>query len=162
MEELDFLRSIPEKIMPKKGTLGEMVHVYKLNPEFTRLADRTRSDYQKIFNFLQKLDKTPITDFTPPRCIAIRNKAFKKHKRRFANYVTAVMSLLFNWGIPNGYCKSNPCAQIKPIRPSRAEQQKQANRPWGAAELNAILALAEPHIHWPLPLVPSPASVKAM
>lgn len=27
----------------------------------------------------------------------IRDKAFTKHKRRFANYVLSVLSLLFNW-----------------------------------------------------------------
>lgn len=146
MEELEILRADPSKPIPQKGSLGRLIHAYKLSPEFTRLADRTRSDYQKIFDFLQKLDDLPISNFTPPRCIAIRNKAFKKHKRRFANYVTSVLSLVFNWGIPNGYCTINPCGKIKPIRPSREEQQRPANRPWSASELNAVLDNAEPHI----------------
>jgi hypothetical protein len=42
------------------------------------------------------------------------------HKRRFANYVRTVLSILFGWGVERGHIETNPAYGIKNIRRPRA------------------------------------------
>jgi hypothetical protein len=42
------------------GTFGALVAAYRSSPEFRRLADRTRSDYQSVLDWLSGIDHMPI------------------------------------------------------------------------------------------------------
>jgi integrase len=146
LDEIEELRANhdPAPAPTSTATIGGLIHGFKTSPEWARLAPRTKTDYDKIFNYMKPVGGTPSASLDPPRCTKIRNKAFEKHKKRFANYVIAVMSRLYNWGIPNGYTKSNPWEKVETIKPSLEEKLKQANRPWSEAELEAVLEKADP------------------
>src|SRR5512133_912537 len=47
-------QSLPSDPLP--GTLGSLIAAYRRSPEFLELAPRTRSDYQKVFDYLKPLD----------------------------------------------------------------------------------------------------------
>src|SRR5215469_8410490 len=94
IERLDKSRP-PE---PKPGTLGALIHAYRRSPEFLELADRTRRDYQKVFDYLQPLDDDPVLMMISAQVIEIRDAAFQAHKRRFANYVVQVCAWRSNGG----------------------------------------------------------------
>src|SRR5436309_1788208 len=38
------------------GTVGALVAAYRASPEFQQLADRTRSDYQHVFDWIRGID----------------------------------------------------------------------------------------------------------
>src|SRR4051794_27719002 len=59
IERLDSGAAQPE---PRPGTLGALIEAYRRSPEFAELAPRTRSDYQKIFDYLQPLDGDLLAD----------------------------------------------------------------------------------------------------
>jgi hypothetical protein len=133
------------KVAPVAGTLGGMIASYRASPEFVRLAERTKSDYQRVFDWLKPLDDFPLAKFDTAFAIRLRDKAFEKHKRRFANYVRDVLSRVCGWGVPRSFMLANP---ITPDveRIAKPRNAREVNRPWKDEELSAVLAAASPQI----------------
>ncbi len=128
-----------------------LVELYRGSPEWEALAPRTRRDYQQVFDYLHEpepgkpgMDAVPLADITGPRLIALRDKTFRKRGRSLANYVVAVVSLVFNWGRPRGKCGANPADGLPKIR--RPRDARVVNRPWADSELTAVLAAAPPQM----------------
>jgi integrase len=127
----------------KPGTLGILICEYRASSTFQDLAPRTRSDYQRVFDYLLPIGDTPLAKFDRPLIVRIRDKAAARG-RRFANYVKAVVSILFGWGAERGYVETNPASQVKNIR--RARGAAEANRPWTDSERHAVLDAASTHL----------------
>jgi integrase len=136
---------------PKPGTFGLLISEYRANAAFTDRELRTREDYQRIFDFLKPIDSTALIKFNRALVIRIRDKAAEQHGRRFANYVKAVLSIVFGWGLERDYVKFNPAEKVKNIR--RPKDAPQANRPWSDEERNAVLDEAPPHLIVPIALM---------
>jgi len=126
---------------PKPGTLGALIVAYRRSPEFLAvLAERTRRDYQKVFDYLKPLEGDALVTMTPAYVLEVRDAAFEKHKRRFANYVLAVLRLLLKWGAARDFVETNPAAAIANLRRPRGAPR--ANRAWSDAEFETVLAAA--------------------
>jgi hypothetical protein len=128
---------------PKPGTLGMLIEEYRASVKFRDLAPQTRADYQKVFDYLKPIADTPLTRFNTPLVVRIHDKALARG-RRFANYVKAVLSILFNWGRPRGYVTANFAQGIDSHR--RPRGMPEANRPWSDEEREAVLEAAPAHI----------------
>ncbi len=126
---------------PRPGTLGMLIKLYRTHQAFTDLQPRTRQDYQRVFDYLRTIDDTPLARFDSPLVVRIRDKATKRG-RRFANYVKAVLSIIFSWGLDRGHLKINPAKNIKNIR--RQKNALDANRPWTDQECHTVLAEIPP------------------
>jgi site-specific recombinase XerC len=135
---------------PASGSLGSLIAAYRESPAFLELAPRTRSDYQKIFNYLKDIDTTVLPRFNRPLIVKIRDKARRKGQR-FANYLKAVLSTLFNWGRERGLVLTNPAEGIKNIPRKRGAPE--ANRPWSDDERAAVLDAAPAHMKAPIALM---------
>lgn len=122
---------------PKPGTLGLLVAEYRAGAAFQDLAPRTRADYPRCLDYLQPIGDTPLVRFDRPLVVRIRDKAAARHGRRFGNYIKAVLSLVFTWGIERGYLRENPADKVKDLR--RKKDAPDANRPWSDAERHAAL-----------------------
>jgi integrase len=134
---------ITSDVTPKPGTLGLLIAAYRGHDAFTTLAQRTRQDYQRVFDYLKPIDNTPLSQFTRPLVVRIRDRATRRG-RRFANYVKAVLSIIFAWGVERDYLKSNPAGNVKNIR--RPKGLPQPNRPWSDEERYAVLDAVPAHI----------------
>src|SRR5262249_11031701 len=99
-------------VSPKPGTLGLLIAAYRADNVFADLAPRTRADYQRVFDYLKPIGDTALVRFDRPLIVRIRDKAASKHGRRQGNYVKAVLSLLFGWGVERGYLATNPASGI--------------------------------------------------
>lgn len=132
----------------KPGTLGLLIDKYRSHNAFQDLAPRTKSDYQKVFDYLQTIKDTPLSRFTPPLVVRIRDKAAEAKGRRFGTYVKTVLSLLFAWGVERGFAQSNPAFKIKNLRKPKGESE--ANRPWTDAEREAVLEALPPRLLGPM------------
>nr|WP_277395027.1 tyrosine-type recombinase/integrase [Magnetospirillum aberrantis] len=127
-----------------EGTWGWLVQYWKSTPEWREhLQDSTKRDYQKVLNYLSSIDGVPLRAIDAARVVKIRNKAYDQHKRRFANYVLAVISRAWNIGaaagkVPHG----NPTNKEQKIRRPKGLPDK--NRPWTAAEFSTVFS-AMPH-----------------
>lgn len=131
-------------IPPKAGTLVQLIADYKAHAAFTGLAEATRGDYQRIFNYLRPIEGTALHRFDAPLVVRIRDKAAEGGKRRFANYVKSVMSTLFSWAVERGLMTLNPAKGVKNIR--RPRGMPDANRPWSDSERHAVLDGAPSHM----------------
>lgn len=148
-ERIQALRDRAAKSKP--GTLGLLIHQYRAHRDFLELAPRTRDDYQKCFDYLHPIRDTPLTRFTPPLVVHIRDKAGEQIGVRWGNYVRTVMSVLFAWGVERGFLAANPASRIKSIR--RPKDAPEANRPWEDDERNEVLAALPPHMLVPFALM---------
>lgn len=121
------------------GTWSELAADYLASPEFAKLGDRTKLDYEKVLVYLASLGEMPLLQFTPAACLKIRDKAFADHKRRFANYVVQVLSVVFAWGRPRDFLQHNPASGLKIETPSDAVE---ANRSWTDDEQKVVISEA--------------------
>ncbi len=122
------------------GTLGALLAAYRWSPEFLDLAVRTRADYQKVFDYLKPLDGELVKGIDAATILEIRDAAFAAHKRHFANYVLAVLHMLFVWGKQRNLVDANPAAGLRKIR--RPRGMPKANRRWTRDEINIVLDAA--------------------
>jgi len=132
----------------KPGTLGLLIDKYRSHGAFQDLAPRTKSDYQRVFDYLKPIRDTPIARFDPPLIVQIRDKAGQAKGVKFGNYVKTVLSIIFGWGLERGYAKSNPAFRLKKLKGPKAESE--ANRPWTDAEREAVLAVLPPRLLGPI------------
>lgn len=144
--------ALSEKVeSAKPGTLGFLIVRYKSHSAFLDLAPRTRADYQKCFDYLKPIADTPLTQFSSPLIVKIRDKAATAKGRRFGNYVKSVFSLLFVWGKERGYVKTNPAEGIKGLKKPKGAPE--ANRPWSDYERHNVLAALPDHMLLPISLM---------
>jgi integrase len=122
-------------------TLGSLVTAYLASPEFGRLADATKRDYRRVFEYLKPIYPMPLSQVTGAFALSLRDKAFGRHKRRFANYVVQVLRLLFSWGVPRDFATVNPAMGTPLIRKPKGEVK--GNRPWTVEEFYTLLDVAK-------------------
>ena len=132
---------ITQQLQPSKsskpGTLGRLIFEYRDSPSFTDLAPRTRSDYQRCFDYLKPISDTALNRFDRGLVVRIRDKAASAHGRRFGNYVKASLSILFSWGAERGYLSVNPAEKVRNLR--RPKGAPEPNRTWSDQERHAVL-----------------------
>jgi integrase len=126
----------------KAGTLGALIAAYRTSPECARLADRTRHDYELVFNYLKPPDGMPLLQLDSAAVIGIRDRAFAQKKRRFANHVLQVLGTILNWGRPRKLAPAtNPAIGIPKL--PRPRDLPPANRDWSDEETDAVLGAAD-------------------
>ena len=130
----------PEK---ERGTWGALVTAYRASPEYKLLAERTRADYEQVFDYLAGLDRMPIIQMDGPFLIALRDRAFETKKRRFTNHVMQVIGTVMGWGKPRKLSLGYPLRGEKRIKIARPRDLPRANRPWTEEECVVVLSEAE-------------------
>lgn len=141
VERLDRIaRPSPERNTVKRGTLGGLIAAYRTSPEYSRLADRTRADYIKVFDYLAPMDGILLVQLNGVTVIKIRDRALAQKKRRFANHVLQVLGTVLNWGKPRDLAPANPVAGIPKV--PRPRDMAKANRAWSDTERDAVLSEA--------------------
>ena len=133
---------------PRAGTFGALVRSYRDSPAFLTLKERTRSDYHKALDWLRGIDGMPLAEIDSPFVAEVRDKAFRQKKRRFANYVLSVLSVLFGHGIEKGLVNGNPAKGVRKLK--RPLDTPIANRAWTVEEKKVVLETAPPHLRLPI------------
>jgi integrase len=137
-------KQVAAKVPPRHkgavGTFGQLMRDYVTWPEFTELAARTRADYLKVLKYLEPLAPVLLAEFDAPYVMELRDTTYKKRKRRFTNYMLAVLSRMFGLGVPRGLVTVNPVEHVPPIR--RSHNARVVNRAWSDEELAVVLAAA--------------------
>ena len=150
--ECERIRALGEKSGDARpGTLGLLIQRYRAHPSFQDLAPRTRSDYQKCFDYLKPISDTPLVRFTPPLIVNIRDKAVEQLGRKWGNYIKTALSIIFGWGVERGFLPTNPAFNIKGTK--KAKNAPQANRPWADDERDAVSKALPVHMRLPIALM---------
>lgn len=137
VKEVERLNRKAAQVKSEEGTLGALMAAYRASPEFASKADSTKADYQEIMDWLKPIGEKALSTIDTPFIMKLRNKANEKRKRRFANYVLQFLSMLFNWGRPNGFGQANPAADAPKI--ARPRGSRDVNRPWRAEEFETVM-----------------------
>lgn len=135
------------------GTLAALWDAYasRDTPEWTTLKPRTRSDYQKVRDWLGgAADKAAVRAITSTQVLALRDKAFKAKGRRFANYVVTVLHIVLGWGKLRGWCEVNAAHGVPSIR--KPTGARKVNRAWAPEEVAAFAAEAPTQLLVPFAL----------
>ena len=90
----------------------------------------------------------PLSAWSRSFAIKLRDKAFKQHGRRFANYAISVVQAVFSWGLERDYVTKHPVQNVKAIE--RPKDMIRANRPWGRSEWDVVIAEAPKHLLAPI------------
>jgi len=151
VKRLDGVAAAAAEADPAPGSLGELITAYRGSPEFAILKPRTRADYQDVFDYLNRIDDMDARLIDAPFVIGLRDKAFKKHKRRFANYVVQVLRLLYTWALPRRRgLAANPAMSVPLIR--RPKGARVVNRAWKDWEKPVVMAALPMQLKWPIAL----------
>lgn len=135
------------------GTLAALWDAYasRDTPEWITLKPRTRSDYQKVRDWIgPAADRAMVRSITSERVLALRDKAFKMRGRRFANYAVTVLHILFGWGKLRGWVSDNAAHGVPSIR--RPTGAKKVNRAWTPAEVASFADAAPTQLLVPFAL----------
>ena len=148
-----------ERPKPRPGTLGLLFDEYLQSIEWKALAPRTRQDYLKAIRWLapeegaedRRLRDKPLAKLTTSIVLQIRDRAFKAHKRKFANDIVNVLSNACQWGRLRDYIESNPCEGVG--RLTQPKDAPKVNRAWLSNEIETVLMEARsraPHLVLPI------------
>jgi integrase len=121
----------------RQGTWGELQASYRGSPEFARLAPRTKRDYDLVLGYLEALADMPLVQITSAACLKIRDRAFAQRRRRFANYVVHMLSVVLGWGKRRSFVAENAAAGVEKIAAPR--DAKKPNRAWTDDECRIVL-----------------------
>ena len=134
-----------------QGTVARLWDLYRDSPEWRALKPRTRSDYQKVRDWLGKAaERAVLRRIVTAEIVHLRDKAFREKGRRFANYVVQVLRILLAWGKLRGHLDGNPAAEVPALR--KPVGAAKVNRAWSAAEVAAFAAAAPPQLLAPFAL----------
>lgn len=146
--EVARLDEIHKPTPAKAGTLGGLLASWKASPAFTKLADRTRTDYGKIMDYLKPIEGTPLVQIGPGFIAKLRDKALKKKRAGFTNHMLAMLSSAFRHGLEYELVDINPCRQI--AKATVTADRRRPNRAWTPDERKNVPAVAWPQLRLPL------------
>jgi integrase len=147
------VKAVSEAQKAATGTLAALWDAYasRDTPEWTTLKPRTRSDYQKVRDWLGKgAERAVVRTITSQQVLALRDKAFKTRGRRFANYVVTVLHILLGWGKLRGWCDANAAHGVPSVR--KPTGAKKVNRAWTPEEVAAFADAAPTQLLVPFAL----------
>ena len=104
-----------------------LIASYRGSDRWAKLKPRTRSDYEKVFLYLE--DRMGNRDATRLiRKDIINAMEANRHRIRFANYLPQMMSILCEHAIDLGWMQSNPARGVR--RLTTPECKKRPHIPW--------------------------------
>lgn len=145
LDELKALRAGSEtSARHGDGTFGALLKAYLASPKFGNLAPSTKAQYLHVIEFLKAGSAASVKTITKGDVRRTRDAAFRKHKRRFANYAVQVLRLILAWGVEYEWLETNPAADVTMI--ARPKGARKVNRAWSQDELMIVLKEAAPEM----------------
>jgi len=135
---------------PAPGSLGAVIKAYQATPHFQDLAEATKTGYRRYMNMLADIEALPVSEIDSAFLAELRDGLAVDRGRRQANYVLAMVSILFEFANERGWAKGNRAKQVKRVKRDKAKPK--ANRPWALSERLAVLDAAPWQIKVPLAL----------
>jgi integrase len=141
--------AIARKVATPQGTLLSPLRAFQASAEFGGLRERTRIDYVKKIEVIEKdLGDFPLAGLTDRRTrgifMAWRDR-LAANSRRQADYAWQVLRRVLSWSLDRGLVLANPCE-----RGGRLYRGSRADKIWTAEHEAAFLKSAPAYLHLPL------------
>lgn len=111
----------------KEKTVDDMIAKYKLSSEWTGLKPNSQRLYQfRLDTIALAWGKKLAADVTPAMVLALRDHLSESPS--VANQTVQIARLLFKWGVPREFAKSNPAREVAAIK-----YDEEGAEPWPEA-----------------------------
>lgn len=125
-----------QAVGPKANTVEDMIAKYKASPEWKELQPNSQRLYQfRLDTISLAWGKRMACDVTPAMVLALRDHLGKSPS--VANQTVKIVRLLWKWGVPREFSKSNPAREIVAIR-----YDEEGAEPWPEHVYEYVLANA--------------------
>lgn len=115
------------KKMQSKTSWSALMDDYRTSDRWTSLKPRTRSDYDKVMDYLrEKIGSRSVKAMTRADVIAAQKA--NAHRTRFANYIPQMLVVLCEHAIDLGWIQSNPAKGVRALKTPMERQRK--HLPW--------------------------------
>ena len=123
---------------PPGRSFAALIGSYKRSYRFTKLAPRTKADYDKVLAFIQDRMGTLPADKMQRKDV-VRLRDANARTVRFANYCVQVLKVLFDHAMDEGWRNDNPAKGVQ-----LHQGQGEARKPWPNKMVEAFRAAADP------------------
>ena len=124
---------------PARFNWSSLIVSYRTSERYTKLAVRTRKDYEKALEYIEKnIGSEDPRDTKRHNVIAARDAVIDTVK--FSRDVVSVFSVLFEHSIDEGWRKDNPAKGV--TRPRTPENKATKRKPWPDALVERFRATA--------------------
>lgn len=110
------------KAPPTGRTFHALVASYRRSKRYSKLAPRTRSDYDKVLTYIDTKMGHLSAD-RMQRKDAIRAQRANADSVRFANYIVQVLRVLMEHAIDEGWRADNPCKGVLMIKAGTKQRE---------------------------------------
>lgn len=110
-----------------EGTLGSLVGWFQNDcAKYQKLADATKDDYTKAFEWLRPAFDCPLGLVTTPELYDLRDRAAREKWGRFADKMISALSSMFSQAVRRKKMLFNPCLGMDKVH----KADPNANREW--------------------------------
>ena len=114
-----------------EGTLGALVAWFKSDcPNYAKLSDATRADYNKAFDWLESGFDCPLDTIDTPGLYDLRDRCVREKWPRFGDKMISALSSMFSQAVKRKKMASNPCLGMDKAH----KADPNSNREWFAHE----------------------------
>lgn len=129
------------------GTLGALVRWFETEcPKYQTLAEATKQDYSKAFQWLRPEFDYPVDDISQADIYDIRDRCAKERWPRFADKMVSALSSMFSQAVKRRKMRMNPALGLDKAHRS----DPNANREWFADEWDYVEKNAPRHMLTPM------------
>lgn len=129
------------KRMQAKTSWNALIDDYRTSDRWTGLKPRTRSDYDKVMDYLrEKIGTRDVKVLTRTDVIAAQKA--NAHRTRFANYIPQMLVVLCEHAIDLGWITHNPAKGVRALK--TPEDRKKQHVPWPNWAVDKFRAEADP------------------
>ena len=115
------------KRMQAKTSWNALMDDYRKSDRWTGLKQRTRSDYDRVMNYLrEKIGTRDVKALT--RAHVIEAQRANAHLTRFANYIPQMLVVLCEHAIDLGWLTDNPAKGVRALK--TPDDRKKEHVPW--------------------------------
>ena len=123
----EYWEIVTGKRMQAKTSWSALMDDYRTSDRWTGLKPRTRSDYEKVMEYLhEKIGRRDVKALTRADVIAAQKA--NADRTRFANYIAQVLSILCEHAIDLGWLGANPVKGTRSLK--TPPERKREHVPW--------------------------------
>lgn len=124
-----------------KTSWAALMDDYRTSDRWTSLKPRTRSDYDRVMDYLrEKIGTRDVKALTRSDVIAAQKA--NAHRTRFANYIPQMLVVLCEHAIDLGWIQNNPAKGVRALK--TPTERKKEHLPWPDWAVDKFRAEAKP------------------
>ncbi len=128
-----------------KFSMNALIVRFRGSDRWRELKPRTRQDYEKVMAYIdEKAGKRDVRTMRRKDFVDARDA--NQQRIRFANYISTVASILFEYAIEIGWCDDNPAKGIRKLKVPQHKKQEHTPPPDWTVDLWRKEAISIPRL----------------